>query len=43
MTDLRNDAARILKTNFPNSSYAGGGNAAKRGSLWSRWWQPWNW
>jgi outer membrane protein assembly factor BamD len=42
MTDLRNDAERILKTNFPNSRYAGG-KGGPRGSFWSRWWQPWNW
>ena len=42
MTDLRNDAQRVLKTNFPNSTHAGG-TGSKKPSLWSRWWQPWNW
>ncbi|MEO7728318.1 MAG: outer membrane protein assembly factor BamD [Burkholderiales bacterium] len=37
MTDLRNDAERVMKTNFPDSKYLGG-KAAKG----SPWWQIWN-
>jgi outer membrane protein assembly factor BamD len=37
LTDLRNDAERVLKTNFPKSKYlAGAGTGAP-------WWQIWNW
>jgi len=34
LTDLRNDTARVLKTNFPNSKYAAG-------SINSPWWRLW--
>ena len=37
MTDLRNDAERVMKTNFPDSKYLSG-KAAKD----TRWWQIWN-
>jgi len=37
MTDLRDDAQRVLTTNYPNSSYLTKGFAAKD----SRWWQLW--
>jgi outer membrane protein assembly factor BamD len=37
MTDLRNDAERVMKTNFPNSKYLTG--KFTRGSPW---WQIWN-
>ena len=36
MTDLRNDAERVMKTNFPDSKYLSG-KAAKD----TRWWQIW--
>jgi outer membrane protein assembly factor BamD len=36
LTDLRNDADRVLKTNFPDSVYLAGGPADKR-----PWWQLW--
>lgn len=42
LTELRDDTLRILKTNFPDSR-AAGGKGRDRGSIWSRWWQPWNW
>ena len=37
MTDLRNDAERVMKTNFPKSKYLSGGGGGKP------WWQFWNW
>jgi outer membrane protein assembly factor BamD len=37
MTDLRNDAERVLKVNFPQSKYLAGGVGG------SPWWQIWNW
>ncbi len=37
MTDLRNDAERVLKTNFPNSKYLTG-----KGLDGKPWWQFWN-
>ena len=38
LTDLRNDAERVMKTNFPNSKFLTG----KIDSA-SPWWQVWNW
>ena len=38
MTDLRNDAERVMKTNFPKSKYLTG--EATDGKPW---WQFWNW
>ena len=38
MTDLRNDAERVLKTNFPNSKYLSGKVESGK-----PWWQLWNW
>lgn len=38
LTDLRNDAERVMKTNFPNSKFLTG----KVGSS-APWWQVWNW
>jgi outer membrane protein assembly factor BamD len=38
MTDLRNDAERVMKTNFPDSKYLSG-KGATRGTSW---WQIWN-
>ena len=38
MTDLRNDAERVLKTNFPNSKYLSGKVDNNK-----PWWQLWNW
>jgi len=38
MTDLRNDAERVLKTNFPESKYLTG-----KGGSSKPWWQLWNW
>lgn len=38
MTDLRNDAERVMKANFPKSKYLTG--QAGDGK---RWWQIWNW
>lgn len=38
MKDLRNDAERVIKTNFPDSVYLKGG--PQKGAPW---WQPWNW
>jgi outer membrane protein assembly factor BamD len=38
MTDLRNDAERVMLANFPNSKYLGGGNTRQ-----ASWWQIWNW
>jgi outer membrane protein assembly factor BamD len=35
MTDLRDDAERVLKKNYPNSKYLSGGSAGKP------WWQIW--
>jgi len=39
MKDLRDDAERVLKKNFPNSAYLKGG-PTKAGAPW---WQIWNW
>ena len=39
LKDLRDDAERVLKKNFPNSPYLTGG-PRKAGSPW---WQIWNW
>lgn len=38
MTDLRNDAERVLKTNFPKSKYLTGATGSGK-----PWWQLWNW
>jgi outer membrane protein assembly factor BamD len=38
MNDLRNDAERVLKTNFPNSKYLSGKVDSGK-----PWWQLWNW
>lgn len=38
MTDLRNDAERVMKANFPNSKYLTG-----KGIDSKPWWQFWNW
>lgn len=38
MTDLRNDAERVMKTNFPNSKYLSGKFDNSK-----PWWQLWNW
>jgi outer membrane protein assembly factor BamD len=38
MNDLRDDAERVLKRNYPDSVYLKGG---PRGA--ARWWQIWNW
>ena len=38
MTDLRDDAERVMKTNFPNSKYLTGKAPARNKS----WWQLWN-
>ena len=38
MTDLRNDAERVLKTNFPKSKYLSGKFDSGK-----PWWQLWNW
>ena len=38
MTDLRNDAERVMLKNFPNSKYLKGGNSPQ-----ASWWQIWNW
>jgi len=38
MNDLRNDAERVLKTNFPNSKYLSGKVESGK-----PWWQLWNW
>jgi outer membrane protein assembly factor BamD len=37
LTDLRDDAQRVLKTNFPNSTLATTGVTSRKG----RWWQLW--
>lgn len=39
MTDLRNDAERVMKTNFPNSKYLTGKGLDKP---WWTFWQLWN-
>ena len=39
MSDLRDDARRVLMKNFPNSPYLNGGRPAGE----RRWWQIWNW
>jgi outer membrane protein assembly factor BamD len=39
LTDLRDDAERVMKKNFPDSKYLkgeGGGSGAS-------WWRPWTW
>ena len=36
LDDLRNDALRVLKTNFPNSAYLSGYTRSERA-----WWKPW--
>jgi outer membrane protein assembly factor BamD len=38
MTDLRNDAERVMKTNFPDSKYLSGKGVPKG----TYWWQIWN-
>lgn len=38
LTDLRNDAERVLKTNFPTSKYLSGKVDSGK-----PWWQLWNW
>ncbi len=38
MNDLRNDAERVLKANFPDSKYLAG-----KGKSGKPWWQFWNW
>ena len=38
MTDLRNDAERVMKANFPNSKYLRGSAGDDK-----PWWQIWNW
>ena len=38
MSDLRGDAERVLKQNFPNSAYLKGGSGKD-----VPWWQFWNW
>jgi len=40
MTDLRNDAERVMKTNFPESKYLNGKGTDKP---WWTFWQIWNW
>ncbi len=37
LTQLRDDATRVLKTNFPNSSVGGDGTAGRK----TPWWQLW--
>ena len=37
LTQLRDDAERILKTNFPNSAFAEGGTTSRK----APWWQLW--
>jgi outer membrane protein assembly factor BamD len=39
MSDLRDDAQRVLMKNFPKSPYLKGGRPAGE----RRWWQLWNW
>jgi outer membrane protein assembly factor BamD len=38
LTDLRNDAERVMKKNFPDSKYLKGGGGRD-----SAWWRQWNW
>ena len=38
MSDLRNDAERVMLRNFPNSKYLKGGGGRE-----TSWWQIWNW
>jgi len=38
MTDLRDDAERVMKTNFPNSKYLNGKAPTRE----THWWQIWN-
>ncbi len=40
MNDLRNDAERVMKTNFPSSKYLKGQGSDKP---WWTFWQIWNW
>lgn len=40
MTDLRNDAERVMMANFPKSKYLAGKGGSNPNS---RWWQIWNW
>ena len=40
MTDLRNDAERVLLANFPNSPYLKGRDPRRANY---RWWEMWNW
>ena len=39
MTDLRNDAERVMKSNFPDSRYLAGKSTDKP---WWTFWQIWN-
>jgi outer membrane protein assembly factor BamD len=39
MTALRNDAERVMKTNFPDSKYLTG---KADGKPWWKFWQIWN-
>ena len=39
LNELRNDAERVLKKNFPDSKYLKGDTASSGGS----WWRPWTW
>jgi outer membrane protein assembly factor BamD len=38
LTDLRNDAERVMKKNFPDSKYLKGGGGRD-----ASWWRLWNW
>ncbi len=38
MVDLRNDAERVMKANFPNSKFLSGKATSNKS-----WWQLWNW
>jgi outer membrane protein assembly factor BamD len=39
LTDLRNDAERVMKKNFPESRYLKGDGGGPGAS----WWRPWTW
>lgn len=39
LNDLRNDAERVMKKNFPDSRYFKGDG----GALGASWWRPWTW
>jgi len=39
LKDLRDDAERVMKKNFPDSKYLKGDLASSGGS----WWRIWNW